>query len=74
MEKITSCICWSDDVENFPHVIEDGGSLGSFVIILVSMKPMLDLENASSIGLRSGEYGGRYSILTPEKCQKHVQL
>jgi hypothetical protein len=42
MEKITSCICRSDNVENFPHVIEDGGSLGSFVIILVSTKPMLD--------------------------------
>ena len=42
MKKITSCICQSDDVKNFPHVIEDGGSLGGFVTILVSTKPMLD--------------------------------
>ena len=42
MEKITSCIRRSDDVENFPHVVKDGGSLGSFVIILISTKPMLD--------------------------------
>jgi hypothetical protein len=42
MEEITSHISWSNDVESFPHVIENGTSLGSFVIILVMVKPVLD--------------------------------
>ena len=30
---------------------------------------LLILEKASSMGLRSGEYGGRYSIRTPQSSQ-----
>jgi hypothetical protein len=42
MEKIAFCICWSDDLENFPHVVKYTTALSCKVVVTMALQIVLD--------------------------------
>jgi hypothetical protein len=46
MKKIALRILWSDNIQNFPHVIQHSFSFRYAIVFVVTAQPVLDLRES----------------------------